>query len=273
MKTTDDGIRNLIVISDTHTCSSVGLMPPGFRLDDGQWVTQSPKQKWIWSKWGEFWDWAYTLLGNQDFALVHNGDQVDGRHHFTTQLISGNLAIQQKMAIAVMEPHVKKARRTFFIRGTESHVGQSAEVEEMVGRALNVEQEYEDGPYTRWDLLIELGEERIHFAHHIATTSSQAYKSSPLMRIMAAAFGSAGEHRRRPPSILVRGHCHDYTEVKRANCRVVTCPSWQLKTGFVWKFDTVGIPIIGGLVIRLGKEGVHIREKVFALPEEKAIRL
>lgn len=248
-------------------------MPTNFRLDDGQPIKQSEDQKWIWKCWKEFWAFAYALVGDRPHALIHLGDMIDGRHHGTTQLISGNLAIQQKMAIQVMEEHVKRAQKTFLIRGTESHVGQSAEIEESIGRELGVERVSEDGPYTRWDLLVELGKERIHFAHHIATTTAQAYKSSPLMRTMAAAFGSAGEHGRRPPSMIVRAHCHDYTEVKRANCRVITCPSWQLKTGFIWKFDTVGIPIIGGLVIRLGDEGVHVREKIFALPEQQAIRL
>jgi len=272
MSASDDSIRNIIVIGDTHCGSSVGLLPPGVEMDEGKPLPLNPTQEWLWESWNNFWAWAYGTLGSEPFALVHIGDMIDGRHHGTTQLASGNLSVQARIAVAALQGPVNKATKTFFIRGTEAHVGQSAEFEEMTARQL-VKADEKSKPVTRWDLWVELGADLIHFAHHISTTSSHAYKSSPLMRLMAASFGAAGEHGFKPPTIMVRGHCHDYTEVKRAHCRVVTCPCWQTKTGFVWKFATIEPVVVGGLLIRSGKDGVHIRERLYTEPRQASVRL
>lgn len=268
-----ESIRDLVVISDTHFGSSVALMPPNFKTDDGQTVQQSPTQVKLWQHWTDFWTWTYRRLAGKPFALIHNGDIIDGDHHGTKQLITGNSAIQARMAEECLRPHVAKSKAFYVIRGTEAHVGHSAENEERIAERLGAVMDESTGSFSRWELWIELGKELLHFSHHIATTTSTAYKSSPLMRTMAAAFSTAGEWGIRAPSFLIRGHCHDYTEVKRSNCRIVTCPCWQVKTGFVYKFNTTDQPVIGGLLIKLGDEGVHVREKIYTIDRPQFVKL
>jgi hypothetical protein len=253
------GIKNIVVIGDTHCGSQASIMPPKFSLKDGQPVEMSRRQKQLWAWWLEFWNFVNRVTKGESYILVHNGDQIDGAHHNCVQLITNNVGKQRQMAEMLLKPRVKKAQAFFCIAGTAAHAGQSNSDEESVAEHLGAIPD-EDGNFCRQDLWIEMGKDLVQFAHHIGTTSSQAYKSSPAMRLMASMYGAAGEWGFRPPTIMIRSHAHDYVEVKRPNCRVVVCPAWQLKSDWMWGKDTASLPIIGGLVIRQGNEGVHIRE-------------
>ncbi len=255
------GIKNIVVVGDTHCGSQAALMPPGFCLADGQEVKLSRRQKQLWQWWKEFWSFVDKVTQGEPYILVHNGDQIDGAHHGCVQLVTNNVGKQRDMAEMLLQPQVEKAAAFFCIAGTAAHAGQSNADEESVAKHLGAIKD-RDGRYCRQDLWIELGKDLIQFAHHIGTTSSQAYKSSPAMRTIAAMHGAAGEHGFRPPTIMIRSHAHDYVEVKRANCRLAVCPAWQLKSDWMWGKDTASLPIIGGLVIRQGDYGVHIREFV-----------
>ncbi len=235
-------------------------------------IELSPVQKELWRWWTEFWDFVKFVTNGEPYVMVHNGDQVDGAHHGCTQLVSANISDQTRFFVDLMKPRVSKAVAFYCTCGTAAHAGQSSASEEMAARELGAVPD-ENGNHTRQDLWIEMGKELIQFAHHIGTTSSQAYKSSPAMRLMAAMYGAAGEHGFRPPSIMIRSHAHDYIEVKRANCRVAVCPAWQVKTDWLHGKDTASLPIIGGLIIKQGDLGVHIREFVRTPKHTTAITL
>ena len=258
-KQTKNKIRNIVVIGDTHCGSQAAIMPPGFKLRDGQIVQQSSAQKMLWGWWLEFWRFVDRVTDGNPYVLVHNGDQIDGAHHNCVQLVTNNIEQQRKMFVQLMRDRVKKAAAFYCTCGTAAHAGQSSSDEESGAKVLGAKKD-SNGNHVRQDLWIKMGNDLIQIAHHIGTTSSQAYKSSPAMRLMAAMYGAAGEWGFRPPTIMIRNHAHDYVEVKRPNCRVVVCPAWQLKSDWVWGRDTASLPIIGGLVIKEGEEGVHIRE-------------
>jgi UDP-2,3-diacylglucosamine pyrophosphatase LpxH len=265
-------VHNIVVISDTHIGSSLAIMPVGVTVN-GEYVTMSVIQKQLHRFWNEFWDWTYARLNGEPFVLVHNGDVIDGEHHQSKENITNQFSVQVGMAEELLKPHVDKSVGFYCIRGTEAHSGKSAEYEEIIAKHLGAIKCEETGAYTRYQMFAELGNQLIDFSHHIGTSSAHAYKSSPAMRVMAASFATAGEWGLRVPNILIRGHSHDYVEVKRPNCRVVVCPSWQAKTAFVWRVDTAVTPVIGGLIIREGSEGVHIREKIFTVKRPDAVTI
>jgi hypothetical protein len=265
-------VKNIVCIGDTHCGSQAALMPPGFRLMDGQSVVMSRRQVELWSWWQEFWRFVDRVTDGEPYIVVHNGDIIDGAHHGCVQLVTNNVGSQRHMAEMLLEPVVKKAAAFYSVAGTAAHAGQSNSDEESVAKHLGAIPDG-DGRYARQDLWIELGRDLIQFAHHIGTTSSQAYKSSPAMRLMASMYGAAGEWGFRPPTIMIRSHAHDYVEVKRPNCRVIVCPAWQLKSDWMWGKDTASLPIIGGLVIKSGDEGTHIREFVRTPKPTSHVRL
>jgi hypothetical protein len=266
-------INNIVVISDTHFGSTLALMPPGIMLDDEQTIELSPVQKKLWGMWHEFWDWIEERLDGEPFILVHNGDIVDGSHHGTTTVVTNNLTIQQRIAKVGMERPLQLCSAYYQIRGTEAHVGQSACSEESIAEHLGAVQLPNGGPYSRWQLWVELGDELIHFSHHIGTTSSTSYESSAVMREIVAAFVEAGQWGVRPPTMVVRSHRHRYIEVKTHHGRGIVTPAWQTKTPFVFKIDRLRVPHFGGLLIRSGTEGVHVREWLRTVEREQSVNM
>src|SRR5438105_3954126 len=109
--------KHIVCISDTHAGSSVALSQIHL-LDDGGVYHPSKLQAKLYRLWLAFWDWSYQHIGKDEFVIVHVGDVIDGAHHKTTALSSGNLTIQSRLAIDLLMPHVTRAQKYFQIRGT-----------------------------------------------------------------------------------------------------------------------------------------------------------
>jgi hypothetical protein len=243
------------------------------QLDDGGFYDPSALQVKLLTLWDAFWQWAYDHVGKDAFVLVHVGDITDGVHHRTTQLSSANLTTQSRLAVEMMQPHVVKAEKYFQIRGTEAHVGQSAQEEEAIAKTLGAVKD-DAGNYARWMLWMKFGGRLINFAHHLGHTSSSAYESSALMREIVANFAESGQYGFKPAGILVRGHTHRYLKIEGPGGWIgIKLPGWQLKTGFVHKMDRMRGPMIGGCIISDTKEGVDVRAWVQTVKETRAIEI
>ena len=264
------GIRNIVVISDTHFGSAVALNN-GCQLDDGGWYHPSVIQKKLWALWENFWDWTYDHIKKEPFVLVHNGDIIDGVHHRITNPVSHNLTTQSRIAIQELEPHIARSERYYQIRGTEAHVGQAAQEEESIAAALGAVQDKETGCYSRWEMWMKFCGKLIHFAHHIGTTRSAAYESSAPMREIVAAFVESGQWGMKPPDFIIRSHAHRYIKVEPPNCCIVVTPGWQLKTPLTHKIDRMRGPMFGGLLIRDGADGVYTKERIYTLKATEAV--
>jgi hypothetical protein len=264
-------IKNIVCISDTHFGSTLALCPPKVALDDGGYYQPSKLQKILFAYWRDFWRWVDEKLNGEKFILIHNGDMLDGKHHNTTTLISQNLKDQENLAVEMMQPVVNKAFAYYQIRGTEAHAGTSAEYEERVAQRLCAVKDEATKQHSRWELWMELGDDLIHFSHHLGVTSSSAYEASAPMREITAAFVEAGQWGMRPPTILIRSHRHRYIEVKPPNGRLVVTPGWQGKTPFVFRIDRMRAPMFGGIIIKLGEEGIHVREKLYTIQRPQTV--
>lgn len=266
-------VRNLVVVSDTHVGSTLALCKR-HKLDDGGFFDPSELQQKVWALWEDFWDFVYKQIGNEPFVLVHNGDILDGQNKGrTTALTTFNLTVQSRLAVEILGPHAKKAKRYFQIRGTEAHAGISAQEEEAVACALGAEQD-EQGNYSRWELWMKFGVELIHFAHHISSTVSTAYESSAPMREMVSAFVEAGQHKLRAPSFIVRSHRHRFIQISAPGGKIVTTPAWQLKTPFTHRIDRTRAPQLGGLLIRLdANDKAQVAERLYFVKETKAVTI
>src|SRR6476619_2465949 len=132
-------IRNIVVISDLHAGCRMALCPPqGASLDNGGRYMPSALQMKLWAIWREFWDtWVPTATKGEPFAVVVNGDVVDGVHHNSTTQISHDLQDQAGIAYELLSPVVDLCDGQFFcVRGTDAHVGQSGVDEEKLAQRL-----------------------------------------------------------------------------------------------------------------------------------------
>jgi hypothetical protein len=268
--------KNRVVISDMHCGCQFGLCPPEVKLDGGGIYKASPLQLAIWENWQIFWEeWIPQVTHNEPYSLVINGDIMDGVHHNSVTQITHNLADQQKIAEMCLKPIMKKTDGNIYIvRGTEAHVGQSAENEEKLARSLGVLPD-EAGNYSRNELWIRTGSALCHFTHHIGTVGSAAHESTAVHKELTESFVEAGRWGDEPPQIVIRSHRHRCSEVRipamknGETCYAIsfTTAGWQGKTPFTFKCSGARItqPQIGGSLIRVGDEEVHTRHKYWRI--------
>lgn len=267
-------IRNVVVVSDLHCGCRLGLCPEeGIDLDDGGIYMPSKLQRIVWGYWREFWDrWVPEVTHGEPFSIVANGDILDGVHHNSTTQVSHNLGDQRRLALRVMRNlHTLCNGNLFMVRGTESHVGQSAVDEETLAREVGAIPNHA-GQYARWDLWIEMSGRLVHFLHHISTSGSNAYEGTALSKELTEEWNEAARWGRPAPDVIVRSHRHrNYKlEVPTRNGMgyAVVTPGWQLKTPFTWRIagGRLAEPQFGGVLIRMSDEGeFYVRAKVWSL--------
>lgn len=274
-------IRNVVVISDTHVGCKLGLChPDGAKLDDGGVYLPSRLQMKIWDCWEEFWgEWVPRSTRREPFAVVHNGDCIEGSHHQATTPWSNNLSDQTNHAYKVLKPVVDLCEgRYFHIRGTEAHVGKSAREAEDLAKRLGAVPN-EEGQYSRWDLWLRVLGKLCNFMHHVGTTSSAQHEASAVNAELAAIYMEAGRWGEEPPLIVVRSHRHSAIEV-RLPCddgyaTVFVTPAWQLKTPHAWRIAGARnkTPQLGGSLIRHGDEEIHTRHRVWKMDRSREVDL
>jgi len=271
-------IRSVIVISDTHCGCRFGLCPPTVQLDHGGPYYQGPTQQKIWEVWNYFWNvWVPKATKGEPYAIVHNGDALDGSHHGSKTQISQNHSDQANIAEAVLAPLLEKCDGRFYmIRGTEAHTGQSEENGERLAKAIGAIPD-EAGHFSRYEMWMRLGHGLCHFTHHIGTTSRTAYETSALMAEYSEMLTDAGRWGREAPDVVIRSHRHRMCKVEVPTAKVYgicfTTPGWQAKTPFVYKVSRVGEPQLGGALIRCGDEELYTRHYTQALPRGPVHRL
>jgi len=272
-------INNIVVVSDLHCGCRLGLCPPtGARLDDGGRYIPSRLQKVVWNWWTEFWDdWVPRVTHDEPFAVVVNGDVIEGVHHRATSQISQNIEDQCQIAYEALAPVVERCDGQFFmVRGTPAHVGEQGVHEERLAKQLGAVPN-EDGQHARYELWKTFGTGRLaHFNHHIGTTSSSQHETSAVNAELAHAFVEAGRWGHSPPDVVVRSHRHRCSEIRIPSqhgysISFVT-PAWQLKTPFAYKVAGCRqtTPQIGGSLIRQGDEELHARHWVRDIGRSKA---
>lgn len=233
----------------------------------------------MWERWRWFWDeWVPRKTREEPWILAVNGDALDGVHHDSVTQVSHNLGDQARIAEACLKPIITRpeCRAYFHIRGTEAHVGASAQEEERLARTLGAIPN-EKGQHARYDLWLKLDHERglLHLAHHIGTAGSLHYESTALMRELAEAITEAGRWGHQPPDVVIRSHRHRHAEVRlfgqRGFMTVCTTPAWQLKTPFTYKVAGArqAAAQIGGTLVRSGDEDTYTRHQVWPIQRSR----
>lgn len=275
-------INNLIVISDLHTNCRLGLFPKGYkmRLDDGGHYIGSDLQTVVWGWWLDFWNnWVPEVTRGEPFMLAVNGDTIDGgAHHGNTTHISANKTDQGRLAVHILKPVVRRAKRLYVVRGTEVHVGASGCDEEAIAEELGAVPN-KVGQYSRWRLRLRVGNALVDLAHHIGTTGSMAYESSAILKELEQIYVDSARWSEEPPDVVVRSHRHTNAEVRiqrrkegaprgsfATSC---TTPGWQLKTPFAQRVPGARRtrPQFGGTLVRFGDEDIYTRHYVQSIQE------
>lgn len=272
-------VNNLIVISDLHCGCQMGLCPRnGIRLDNNGTYKPSTAQVRVLDHWDYFWKtWVPKVTRGEPYAVAVNGDAIEGIHHRSVTQISSNIEIHRRIAYEMLAPVRAKAATMYMVRGTEAHTGQSGQDEEELAKDLDAMRNPE-GRASRDSLWVQVGNCRVHLAHHVGTTSSTAYEASAPLRGLVSMFEAAGRWGHKAPDVVVRSHRHQHVEARVPTARgygiVFTTPAWQLPGPFVYKVspDKAEFPQIGGSLVRQGDEEFYTRHYVQTIKQQRISR-
>lgn len=263
------------VTSDLHCNSTVALCPPVVQLDDGGIYYQSTAQKWLWDCWEHYWKQVETLVQkySADLFLVFNGDLVEGSHHGTTQLISHNLEIQARIALDTLDiPLSLNPTCKFIIRGTETHVGRSAQHEESIAQIIGAEPETDTGASSWWWLPLEADGVKFDIAHH-GRTGYRPWTKPNATNLLAAQLVMEYAQRKATwwPDVAIRSHIHSGGDsYDNYRIRVLQTLSWQLSTSFGHRIAPGNLLPIGGYIFicNEGKYELYPKENTIYKPKE-----
>lgn len=254
----------LIVVSDLHVNSTMGIWPEEFEGEDGNLFRQNKFQRTLWRWWGEFIEWADTQTGGK-FDLVFNGDLVQGVHSTKDiSVIVSNHKDMRRAAAQVMEPLARKARKLYIVRGTEWHDGKGGEDIETIAEDLEAERDVVTGQYSRWILWKRMGSKLGHFTHHISVSSD--YPLTAMRKEIDRAKREHVDHGQPMPDFQVRSHRHQCDVALDGDYSLFVTPAWQLGTSFVVKRNPLSLGDIGGLLLYEEDNEVRWKFKKFVLP-------
>lgn len=271
----------LAITSDWHAGSTVALCPPSITLDDGGIYHASKPQSWLWQGWRSYWERVAAVRDDLGAALfmVGNGDAVDGNHHGTTQILSGNAAAQAAVVDALLKvPLALKPDRIVMIRGTEAHVGHSASSEERIARGLRkdgwpVIGDDVTGTASLWHWKAEVQGIRLDLAHHGRVGTRPWTKPNVVANLAAEIFYNHAKEDLRlhrlptAPHLAVRSHMHQFVDTHDQHpVRVIQMPAWQLATSFIHRIAPGAVADVGGIIVTI-QDGAMDVEPVIYRPE------
>jgi hypothetical protein len=267
----------VVVVSDLHVGSTIGLCPPHVQMDDGGSYTPSLPQKWLWAKWLQVWDHYAQMKKQLELPLVAiiNGDIPEGDHHATHQIVSKNKNDQILVAAKVLEPLLQVADYHIIMRGTPAHVGRGAWIEELIARDTDAIP-CSEKQYSWWHLSAVFGGVLFDVKHHPESGSGRPWtKGADANRIAAQIVYEYATDGAKIPQIGLRSHRHGFRDSGYNHpCRVFITPAWQFDTEFVHRIGVGGGINPKGALHFICRNGEYEFGRLMFKPERKpALRL
>lgn len=229
----------VLLMSDLHIGSTVGLWPSGFVSNEGYSIGQNKFQAWLWKCWLDSQEWWKRIIGKDEFELVINGDLVEGIHHRTLQVMSPDVGDQTTAVLEVLSVLAGKACRVHVVKGTECHTRND---EIRIGSALNGTIDPKTGQHA-WDIFdIEVNGTLFNFAHHIATSSKSAHEAGEHSRNLTDVTHCRARTNQRVPKVVCRAHRHRHGVWNDGNQISIITGAWQGLTRHGFKVVPNAIP-------------------------------
>ena len=261
----------LAVVSDVHAGGTTAVCPPEITLDDGGKYTASKAQCWLWECWHDYWRQveAKRRTLNAKLVVLFNGDAVEGQHHKTTQIMSGNPNAQAAAWNEIIRPVLAlKPAHIVMTRGTSAHVGESACGEERIADGLRrdkrpIVSDPATGAASLWHWYADIHGVRIDATHHGRIGQREHTRASQIVLYAHDVHLSYTKRGELPPHLAFRGHNHKFADSFDAcQPRVIGTGAWQLGTGHVHKVQPDSIADIGGAITVIHHDGSYVVDKI-----------
>lgn len=244
----------LALVSDLHVNSTLGLCAPDCVLDEGQPVTLSLAQQWLWQCWEDYIERLLELWrpGDRIYGVVV-GDGPDMLRR-STQMQTGNASAVIRMFCDTVRPLREICADGFWIvRGTEAHGGESGHLEEVSAHLLGATHYPTDSPLAScWLLRLELAGVKLDLTHHGPMGRLPWTTLNGLGRVcyeIMDEYDRAGERR---PDVAVQAHNHRFGDTgQNFPIRVLALASWQLQNAYGFRIGPRRRADIGGTILVL----------------------
>ena len=182
------------------------------------------------------------------------GDLIDGHHHQTTQLVSGNPVTQKRIARACFDSVFAdlKPDAIFIIRGTEVHVGGSACNEEEIAddwKREGLPVQTDEHTASWWHFVGDFEGVRVDVAHHGRMGGRSWTKPNQALMHAADIYMKHSRRKLRHPDLVLRAHSHTSADSHDAHpVRYIAMPAWMFKSSHAHKVVPNEFPDIGGVI-------------------------
>lgn len=239
-------METLLIVSDLHCGSTRALLPPGLLDEDGREMRLHKVQDWLWARWTEFCEWAHRESGGE-YDMVVLGDAIEGVHHRGGQVVSTDTGIHTAIAEHTLAPLTEHASQVWMVRGTEAHVGRSAEA--GLALAIGGEKNRDEDTYSFDRLNLSVNGCNVTLAHHFPASTRIALYATQLGVQLAEAQAQAARHGEEIPHVVVGAHRHTHGIYTDSRGMAITTPPWQLLTRFGYKVVPYATPTVGGVLL------------------------
>ena len=290
----------LCVLGDTHCGSTVGLMRPRkqYEVSEGVNISANSDQRALWKRFEQF---AAIIKKNRAglrLMVVWNGDQIDGDHHNSHQLVTRNQGTQRLLFADCCEWFMDAVGwdydagdRVFFITGTEPTHGTATEeiARDFVnatpfrkGKARGALGATVDGQYAWQKLNLNIHGRLFNIAHHpSANVGRRLWTEDNAPRSAFKSFILKRQQRGvRVPDFYIRSHKHSaaraFVEFRGKGGGpgysgwTYLLPAWQMRSLYVHKIGIDDPTDIGGFWCEVRADGaIRGHENEYStLPDE-----
>src|SRR5690606_20321878 len=130
----------VVLLSDLHGNSKVGLCPPVVNLYGGGTYRATRPQRWVYGQWLELRDRVGETVQRAGgrMVLVLNGELADDNKHSKFDLVELHPDFQMAVAVEALRPFLELVDRErgdliYVTRGTEAHSGPDSWMDNKIG--------------------------------------------------------------------------------------------------------------------------------------------
>ena len=171
-----------------------------------------------------------------------------------------------------------EASKYVVIRGTDYHVNNNGDpVEEDLAKLLAAEKMGSDEYISTLKFILEAGDLRLHFAHHVPTSQTEWFLSTPgakegiRLQLQWRKIGHI--------DALFRGNNHYWWYQRGKSQHIIQCPAWQLPTDFMHRRSGEPLGDIGAVRFRVTDveddfgQMFRVQPSIFQITASKTKRL
>lgn len=263
----------VVLVSDLHCNSTIGLGPLTFNLYSGGTHRANKLQRWIYSRWLEFADRAGEARQRNGgrLVLILNGELADDNKHSKYELIELHPDGMMRLSIEALKPMtdlLQDGDLLYVLRGTEAHSGPDSWMDNAIGADLGAVSPAE-GVYSHVGVMLNIDGVRIKGTHHPPLGPGRLPWTSGTFapRVAAHVFYSALRAGEPPPDVYFSGHYHvpgDSYDIYPT--RALCLPSWQLPTSFSARIGADRPLPVGGVIVTCDRGRYEVEKHLYEWP-------